>query len=131
MEVLEHTDILFVNGLEAAQLTKLQDLNEALTALGRFIPTVVVKFGTKGAVAIKNREIVLVPGFKVEAVDTTGAGDSFAAGFVHGFLQGQTLLECLKLANACGALSTLTAGGTANQPDRATLGNFLNSAVEA
>jgi sugar/nucleoside kinase (ribokinase family) len=58
-------------------------------------------------------------------VDTTGAGDSFAAGFVHAFLAGRGLHECLIEGNACGALSTLQVGGTAGQPDLMTLSKFL------
>jgi sugar/nucleoside kinase (ribokinase family) len=60
-------------------------------------------------------------------VDTTGAGDSFAAGFVHGLLTKRPLGECLLLANATGALSATGLGGTAAQPNRETLSAFLHS----
>jgi sugar/nucleoside kinase (ribokinase family) len=49
-------------------------------------------------------------------VDTTGAGDSFNAGFLHRWLEGAPLLDCLRLGAACGALSTRGLGGTAAQP---------------
>jgi sugar/nucleoside kinase (ribokinase family) len=52
----------------------------------------------------------------VRVVDAVGAGDSFDAGFVCGALAGWDLERCLKLAVACGALSTRAAGGTAAQP---------------
>jgi sugar/nucleoside kinase (ribokinase family) len=52
----------------------------------------------------------------VEAVDATGAGDSFDAGFLAAFLDGHPLPEALALGVACGALSTRAAGGTAAQP---------------
>jgi ribokinase len=65
------------------------------------------------------------PGFKVEALDTTGAGDSFAAGFISAYLKNYSLEECLRVGNACGALSTLMAGGTTGQPDTETLNRFL------
>ena len=50
------------------------------------------------------------------AVDTTGAGDSFNAGFLYRWLEGAPLVECLRLGAACGALSTRGLGGTAAQP---------------
>ena len=61
-------------------------------------------------------EVVHVPAYAVEAIDTTGAGDSFNAGFLHRWLQGAPLVECLRLGAACGALSTLGLGGTGAQP---------------
>jgi sugar/nucleoside kinase (ribokinase family) len=63
----------------------------------------------------------------VDAVDTTGAGDSFAAGFVHGLLTQRSLRDCLLLANATGALSTTGVGGTAAQPSSGELAAFLES----
>ena len=52
----------------------------------------------------------------VDAVDTTGAGDSFNAGFLAAWLDGRPLDAALRLAVACGSLSTHTAGGTDGQP---------------
>jgi sugar/nucleoside kinase (ribokinase family) len=57
-----------------------------------------------------------VPAYPVEAIDTTGAGDSFNAGFLHRWLSGAPLVECLRLGAACGGLSTRGLGGTATQP---------------
>jgi sugar/nucleoside kinase (ribokinase family) len=68
---------------------------------------------------------VSAPPFNVSPVDTTGAGDSFAAGFVHAFLSGRDLHGCLLEGNACGALSTLQVGGTGGQPDLTKLAKFL------
>jgi sugar/nucleoside kinase (ribokinase family) len=126
-EVLAHTDIFFLNRDEALQLTRARDTRGALKALGARVPCAVVKLGAKGAVAIKDGRVASAPGFKVDALDTTGAGDTFAAGFVSAHLDGLGLEECLRRGNACGALSTLKAGGTANQPDRAALEHFLRA----
>lgn len=124
-EVLAHTDIFFLNRDEALQLTRARDTRGALRALGSRVPCAVVKLGAKGAVAVKDGAVASARGFKVDALDTTGAGDTFAAGFVSARLEGLSLEECLRRGNACGALSTLKAGGTANQPDREALEHFL------
>jgi ribokinase len=55
---------------------------------------------------------------RVQTVDATGAGDSFDAGFLAGWLGGADLASCLALGCACGALSTRSAGGTGGQPTR-------------
>ena len=74
------------------------------------------KLGTSGAMTLEAGGVVHVPACPVEPVDTTGAGDSFNAGFLHRWLQGAPLVECLRLGAACGALSTLGLGGTGAQP---------------
>ena len=126
-EVLAQTDVLFLNETEARQLTRARGVRGALKILGQSVPCAVIKLGPKGALAIKDGEVASAPGFKVEALDTTGAGDSFAAGFVSAYLRGGSLADCLRAGNACGALSTLKAGGTAGQPNNRTLKTFLNA----
>ena len=124
-EVLAHTDIFFLNRDEALGLTRARDTRGALKALGARVPCAVIKLGPTGAVAVKDGAVANSPGFEVDSLDTTGAGDTFAAGFVSAHLEGLGLEECLRRGNACGALSTLKAGGTANQPDREALEHFL------
>lgn len=125
-EVIENTDILFLNETEALNLTKQADVKMAVQQLGKHCPTVVVKLGEKGAIGRSDGKTVETKGFIVEAVDTTGAGDSFAAGFVHAFLDGRDFNECLRIGNACGALSTRKAGGTNAQPILPELEDFLS-----
>ena len=124
-EVISHTDILFLNKTEALQLTRTRDVRRALKALAERVNCAVVKLGPQGAIGARGGEVASAPGFKVDALDTTGAGDTFASGFVSAHLRGLSLEECLRTGNACGALSTLKAGGTANQPDRSALKRFL------
>ena len=124
-QVIDETTILFVNQDEALQLTRKKNVRDALQHLGQRAPYVVIKLGPKGAIAAAEGKVIAVPGFKVSPLDTTGAGDSLAAGFVHAFLSGEDLQSCLVAGNACGALSTLRVGGTAGQPDRKTLEKFL------
>ena len=61
----------------------------------------------------------------VKAVDDVGAGDSFAAGFIHQYLTGAKLEDCLGFANVAGAYSTTKEGGTEAFRDRAALTNFF------
>jgi sugar/nucleoside kinase (ribokinase family) len=123
--VVEETTILFINQEEALHLTRKTNVREALTQLAKRVHCVVVKLGRRGAIAAADGQIVSVPGFQISPVDTTGAGDSFAAGFVHAFLSGRDLRGCLVEGNACGALSALQVGGTAGQPDVTALSKFL------
>jgi sugar/nucleoside kinase (ribokinase family) len=67
-----------------------------------------------------------VAAFPVEPVDTTGAGDSFDAGFLHAWLAGRPLAECLRWGSACGSLSARGSGGTGHQADRAEVERLLS-----
>jgi len=125
--VLRHTDILFMNKREALQMTRAGSVQKALKILGDLVPCAVMKLGSRGATAIRGTEVARAPGFNIKAVDTTGAGDSFDAGFMSSYLRGAPLMECLRLGNACGALSTREPGGTAGQPDMRQLRRFLRS----
>jgi len=128
LEVIKQTDILFLNETEAKQMTAQNDSEAAIRQLGRYCACVVIKLSAKGTMALREGEIITTKGFEVKAVDTTGAGDSFAAGFVHAFLDGKDLRECLTFGNACGALSTTQAGGTNAQPNLRQLQDFLAKA---
>ena len=125
--VLKYTDVLFVNEREAIKLTRAKTARAALKMLGGKAPCVVVKRGAKGAIAIQNNETFTDSGFRVNAVDTTGAGDSFDAGFLFAYLRKQAVAECLRFGNACGALSATSIGGTAGQPNQAELQEFIRS----
>ncbi|HET9628062.1 MAG TPA: adenosine kinase [Novosphingobium sp.] len=97
-------DILFANEHELAALTGIEDFHEGITHLGGKVPTVVVTRSEKGAYAISCGEHAEVPAEPVDqVVDTTGAGDLFAAGFLFGHVRGKPLAECLKLGAICAA----------------------------
>lgn len=114
--LLPAIDVLLPNEAEATLLAHTSDLDSAIAALRNRGPLVVVKAGDRGAVAAGPGEHVRVAAVPVDAVDTTGAGDSFDAGFVTAMLGGEPLERCLALANACGALSTRAVGGVDAQP---------------
>lgn len=118
--VLARTDVFFPNEIEAQALTGLADPAAAAQALVARGPRLVVaKLGAAGSLAANADGLVHASGLPVAVVDTTGAGDSFDAGFLYGYLESWPLARCLKFANACGALSTRRPGGTAGQATRA------------
>ena len=129
--VLNYTDVLFVNEREAMKLTRSTTPKAALKTLGATVDCAVIKRGRSGAIATRNGEIFTDAGFKVRVVDTTGAGDSFDAGFVCAYLGKAPIVECLQVGNACGALSAMRVGGTAGQPTQPQLQKFLRSNARA
>lgn len=129
--VLKLTDVLFVNEREALKLTRSDNLNDALKTLGAKVNCAIIKRGARGAQAIENGEIFNDRGFRIKAIDTTGAGDSFDAGFMWAYLRKAPLAECLRTGNACGALSALSIGGTAGQPTPRELQEFIRANADA
>lgn len=109
-------DVLLPNEVEARHLAHISDIDAAIAALRGQGPLVVVKTGQGGAIAVGPGERVSLAAVPVDVVDTTGAGDSFDAGFLAAMLGGESLERCLAIANACGALSTRSAGGVDSQP---------------
>jgi sugar/nucleoside kinase (ribokinase family) len=126
-DVMRFADVVFVNEAEALALTGCDGMADALTVLTERTACAVVKRGKEGATVASGTERIHLEAFSVNVADTTGAGDSFAAGFVHGMLAQRPLRDCLVLANAAGALSATGVGGTAAQPDPQTLSAFLAS----
>ena len=115
-EALRETDLFFPNEVELAAVSGCEDPAAGLRGLTNGRTRVVAKLGEQGAMTLDGQEVVRVPAYRVDAVDTTGAGDSFNAGFLHRWLQGAPLADCLRLGAACGALSTRALGGTEAQP---------------
>lgn len=114
--LLDRTDAFFPNSAEARAITGIDDVDAAARALAEHGALVVVKLGQVGGVAVEGMDVVRSGSIPADVVDTIGAGDSFDVGFVAGRLFGWPLLKCLRLAVACGSLSTRAAGGTAAQP---------------
>lgn len=115
--VFPHTDVFFPNENEALAITGAGSTAEAVDDLAKGVPWVAVKCGEAGAIAQHGKEIVRADALQVQVADTIGAGDSFDAGFIYGFLNKWELESSLRLAIACGSLSVRAHGGTAAQPD--------------
>jgi sugar/nucleoside kinase (ribokinase family) len=97
-------DVLFANEAEIMALTETSDVDAAIAAVQDKVPTVVVTLAEKGACAIRGGERTTVPAVPIATVvDTTGAGDLFAAGFLHAQARGDNLEASLKLGALCAA----------------------------
>jgi sugar/nucleoside kinase (ribokinase family) len=108
---LPHVDLLFANQLEGRMLTGLEDPVECAKALHEAgARTVVVKLGLRGCIVFSQAGHFQLPAFEVETLDTTGAGDCFAAGFLAAVQRGYTTVEAARIANAVGALSVRRPG---------------------
>ncbi|MCS0498540.1 carbohydrate kinase family protein [Protaetiibacter mangrovi] len=123
-ECLPHVDVLLPNAAEAVALARTlggdpADAVEAAELLAAHGPLVVVKDGADGGFAVSPEGVVRAPGLRVDVVDTTGAGDSFDAGFLAAWLGGMPVAEAVRRAAIAGSLSTRGAGGTGGQATRA------------
>jgi len=125
LDVLPWVDVLLPNEREAARLADIEDPMRALEYLAGRVPVVVMKRGEFGAVARRGRESLEAMAPKIAAVDSIGAGDSFDAGFLHEFIRGARIEECLRFGNLAGALSTTRDGGTEAFRDAAHRKAFL------
>jgi sugar/nucleoside kinase (ribokinase family) len=127
-ELLPLIDVLLPNELELTSIAGSLDLETALRTLHTGRTTVVAKIGAAGAVALEENRLVRVPPPPVTGIDTTGAGDSFNAGFLHAWLDGCSLQGSMRAGVACGSLSTRALGGTTAQPTREELADCLEAA---
>jgi len=114
--VLDRCDLFLPNEAEALLIARCESLDNAAARLSERVPTLAIKQGAQGARAWQAGRTVHASALSVQVVDTTGAGDSFDAGFLYGYLQGWPLDQTLRLACACGSLSTRYPGGTDGQP---------------
>ncbi|HEX5940839.1 MAG TPA: PfkB family carbohydrate kinase, partial [Anaerolineales bacterium] len=115
-ELLSVTNVFLPNEKEARSLSGEEKIDAAADILGRKVETLPIKLGSKGALGVRNSEKVQVTSIAVNLIDTVGAGDSFDAGFLYGYLNGWSLEKSLQLGCVCGGLSTQRAGGTDGQP---------------
>ncbi len=111
-EWLEYIEILFVNSDEALSITGATTSEEALESLAGRVPQVVVKTGAKGAIGAAGVERARTDSPWIEVVDTTGAGDTFAAAYLRARLDGKSDLgESLRYAARAAAFSCGYQGG--------------------
>jgi ribokinase len=125
MPILTHCEILFLNSVEATALagSDTDQREHILTQLG--VKTVVVTQGSRGCLVLDELATHRVPGIKAKAVDTTGAGDAFSAGFLYGNLRGYGNLDCARIGNFTASLCVGSIGARSGLPDQDSLKSFL------
>lgn len=103
-----------------AAITGEADMTRALRQLrGVTASPIIVTLGARGAMALDGDRVIEAPGFQVAAVDTTGAGDVFRAGFITALLEARPLEDAMRFANAAAAVSCTRRGAMASVPSRA------------
>ncbi len=115
-ELLPAVDLFLPNKTEIINISGTNSLDDAISKISNRVMHLGVKLGGEGAISFNKSKKYRTEPLLVNVVDTVGAGDSFDAGFVYGFLAGWDPERTLSLANICGGLSTRQAGGTAAQP---------------
>ncbi|OPH52058.1 carbohydrate kinase [Paenibacillus ferrarius] len=124
-ELMGYIDVFLMNETEAFHYTGIEHIDDSLRYMGGFCRHVVIKLGPKGAITMKDGLQLAHSGFVVDVVDTTGAGDSFNAGYLYGYLTGQSVESCLLYGNVCGAMSVGSYGGSTGTPDCEGLSAFI------
>jgi sugar/nucleoside kinase (ribokinase family) len=127
LPLLKYIDVLLPNEREACKLAQVNDSEQAAEILSQKVAVVVVKRGSQGALARVSKERFLAVPPIVDAVDHVGAGDSFDAGFLHQFIRGKKIEDCLAFGNITGALSVTRPGGTEAFRDAVHRESFLRT----
>lgn len=109
-------DIFMPNLKEAQMITGRQDPHEALVELSALCPLVVIKLGEDGALCQTGGKQYHSPAFPANVLDSTGAGDCFAAGFLYGWITRKDIEESLAIANYCGSKCVEALGGYTGAP---------------
>ncbi|MBL8147407.1 MAG: carbohydrate kinase family protein [Anaerolineae bacterium] len=117
-DMLALLDIFMPSKCELCAVMGTDDAEEALSRAAVMMPggIVVMKDGSRGAIARQREVREQVQALLVKAVDTTGAGDSFDAGFLYAYINNLPLGECMRYGNICGGLATTAAGGAVAAP---------------
>ena len=131
--LLRQVDFLIPNESETALLTGVQveDMEAARQAATRLrtagVGTVILTLGERGALLVDRMQATHIPGFQVEVVDTTAAGDAFVGGFAVALAEKQSLTEAVRFANAAGALAVTRLGAQPSLPTRVEVEAFLRA----
>ena len=125
LEVLKYVDVLMPNEREAKKIAHTDDSSQALNLLAGLCKVVVVKRGSGCAICRRGDEQWSLAPPAVQMVDDVGAGDTFDSGFIHSYLLGAKMEDCLAFANIVAAYSVTKEGGTEAFRDRNALFDFI------
>ena len=125
--LLAKVDVLTPNESELALLSGEDDLARGIDTLSRWgVKNVVVTLGARGARLVNESTDLHLPGFKVNAVDTTAAGDAFNAGLAVALAEGKPLVEAVRFGTAAGALAATKQGAQPSLPTREDVEQLLS-----
>ncbi|CAH0120148.1 MULTISPECIES: carbohydrate kinase family protein [unclassified Paenibacillus] len=125
-ELLPWTTLFIPSEVELNRIYGAERPEQALEQLPEGNGAAAVKRGAAGALyRAPSGECIQMPAFNVVPIDTTGAGDSFNAGFIYSYLNGDSPERCLQFASACGALATQRIGGASSVPSVADVEQFI------
>ncbi|MFN7976525.1 MAG: carbohydrate kinase family protein [Vicinamibacterales bacterium] len=127
--LMDAVDLVFLNELEAPLYAHATSLDDAYPRLRTARSNVIVKLGAMGSRWLRADGDVVLPAPVVDAIDTTGAGDAFNAGFLSAWMRGASTATCLATGNAVGAASTREAGGLDALPTARHLPRLLRPPV--
>jgi ribokinase len=131
MKYLQYVDYLMANETETEFLTDLpvNDDDEikkaAVKLLDMGVKTVIMTLGSRGAYFKNIQEEGFIDGYQVDAVDTTAAGDVFSGSFTSAIVEGKSMAEALRFANAAAAVSVTRLGAMPSAPTRKEIEDFL------
>lgn len=114
--VSKYVDIIFANEEEATAYTKLP-AEQAVHAIAQEANLAIVKVGSKGSYVKQGENLYHIPAEKVKAIDTTGAGDAYAAGFLYGYANNMPIDQCAKIGTLC-ATQVIEEIGAKISPER-------------
>lgn len=139
-KMIPFADVMKVSDEESLLITGESDYQKAAERILEMGPSIVaVTLGSKGVLLVAEDNSEIVPGFKVKAVDTTGAGDSFWGGFLSMYLKYEKSLEemewsewkkCASYGNAVAGLCVQKRGGIPAIPSKEEVEQFLNEMVK-
>ena len=124
-------DILIMNEAFPYYTSGKDSLEEAMRFFADAGSRIVIStLGEKGCVALINGELKYFPAYKVNAIDSTGAGDVFHGAFAAGYLRNYSLEECIRYASAVAAIKCMKIGGRAGIPDHEETLEFMKKHAE-
>ncbi len=127
LQSLQFVDIFLPNEQEALCISRENSLEDAVNTLKEYTDKILITRGSRGTFTFWEGKEITTTVYEVESVDTTGAGDSFNAGFLHAWLHGAEVHSALESAVACGAIATTKSGGSTASPNPDELQKFLES----